>query len=301
MDQSHFTEDDLMSFNQVETTDIAPQSERAADRGSLKGPLYIKVNVKFPLDYSNPRKGFTTFWYDGPYLVHTIENNFTEDGDFSQTLNLYAMKTDIYGSVTAKDDPSSGGNIQINPPIPSDDNAVKVDDLLGSVGEMSGISIDLDETTELVKNALELLKFPDLSTVPTRRAIERLPVDDVKDKINSVKGKLEKYQGFIQGAAGEVQRLEELRGSVKGVLNQKSTMRVIAAAEREFDLLKRLNIDPNNIANVISKKAPILSETWVSGLEALETAQQQFERLRGSYEELRKVYSQILDITDSIK
>jgi hypothetical protein len=66
-------------------------------------PLYIYMDIKFPENHAKPRENFTTFWYDGPYYILSIKNNFDENGDFTQTIHMYAMHTDYSGDIPAKD------------------------------------------------------------------------------------------------------------------------------------------------------------------------------------------------------
>jgi len=88
MDKSVFVPEDLENGGTLET---------------IRKPLYIKMNIKFPENYTEPRKNFQKFWYDGAYYILTIKNVFDENGEFTQVIHMYAMHTDYYGDITRKD------------------------------------------------------------------------------------------------------------------------------------------------------------------------------------------------------
>lgn len=91
LEQTIFTPNDILSGKPQ--LSLCPGNE-FSDGGAMAGGIMVKVNVKFPSNYSNPRSDFETFWYDGYYYITTIDHVF-DNGDFYQVLTMYANPSDI--------------------------------------------------------------------------------------------------------------------------------------------------------------------------------------------------------------
>jgi hypothetical protein len=124
----------------------------------------VKINVKFPREYTNPRSNFETFWYDGYYYIMSVDNKF-EEGDYYQVLNLYGMPSDTYGDTILKDvcnpcgeeKPTVGGSQR--PPVltkpPKEEDEVTVQENIGDPGLIGSVVAAVEKTAKNMEKAVD--------------------------------------------------------------------------------------------------------------------------------------------------
>jgi hypothetical protein len=160
LEETLYTPQDILS-QQISTYN---GSIDFSDQGGHKGPVRVKINVKFPREYTNPRSNFETFWYDGYYYIMSVDNKF-EEGDYYQVLNLYGMPSDTYGDTILKDvcnpcgeeKPTVGGSQR--PPVltkpPKEEDEVTVQENIGDPGLIGSVVAAVEKTAKNMEKAVD--------------------------------------------------------------------------------------------------------------------------------------------------
>jgi uncharacterized protein (TIGR02594 family) len=125
----------------------------------------------------------------------------------------------------------------------------------------------------------------------------------VQGGIDSIKKEVDRYKGILGGIQEQIQQIEQIKQQAQSMIQmgKNQPIGLAQALNEEYKIMERLNIHPDNIINIINKKAPVLSETWKTAEEAIDMVKEQYAELQSTYNEVRSLYEQISNLPADLK